>query len=84
MKLRHTTIVLDDGFRVGVTTVGTGVPLVFLHGLSLSAEPYEGLLIELGRRGFRVVALDAADHGRSDSLPWGHSVSDMIGVTARR
>ena len=83
MKLRHKTITLDDGFRVGVTTAGRGTPLVFLHGLTLCAEAYAELFLELAHRGFRVIALDAANHGRTDSLPWGHTVADMIGVTAR-
>lgn len=83
MTLRRTTITLDDGFRVGVTTAGTGTPLVFLHGLSLTAQAYEDLFVELADQGFRVIALDAVNHGRTDSLPWGHSVADMIGVTAR-
>ncbi|AZS12961.1 hydrolase [Mycobacterium phage PotatoSplit] len=83
MKLKHKTIVLDDGFRVGVSQVGTGVPLVFLHGLTVSALAYEELLIELAQRGFAVTALDAVNHGRTDSLPFGHTVEEMTRVTLR-
>ncbi|AFQ97367.1 esterase/lipase [Mycobacterium phage Rebeuca] len=81
--MKRRTIVLDDGFRVGVTQHGTGTPLVFLHGLSVSARAYEELFVELGKRGFAVTALDAVNHGRTDSLPWGHTVEDMIEVTRR-
>ncbi|ATE84801.1 hydrolase [Mycobacterium phage OKCentral2016] len=81
--MRRRTIVLDDGFRVGVTQHGQGTPLVFLHGLSVSARAYEELFRELAERGFEVTALDAVNHGRTDSLPWGHTVEDMIEVTAK-
>ncbi|AHJ88718.1 hydrolase [Mycobacterium phage RhynO] len=81
--MRRRTIVLEDGFRVGVTQHGTGTPLVFLHGLSVSALAYEELYRELAKRGFAVTALDAVNHGRTDSMPWGHTVEDMIEVTRR-
>lgn len=72
-------IILPDGFRVAVTTVGypDDVPLVFLHGLTVSAKAYEELLIDLSDHGFFVVAPDAPNHGGSGSLPMGHSVADM-------
>ncbi|AOQ27896.1 hydrolase [Mycobacterium phage Pomar16] len=81
--MKHETIVLADGFRVGVSTVGTGAPLVFLHGLSVSAKAYEEMLTRLAEHGFRVIALDAANHGRSGSLPTGHTVEDMTRVTLK-
>ncbi|AHJ86678.1 esterase/lipase [Mycobacterium phage CRB1] len=79
--MKHKTILTADGFRVGVTEVGTGVPLVFLHGLSVSAQAYEELLVLLADKGFRVIGLDAANHGDSGTLPWGHSIEDMTKVT---
>lgn len=71
------TIVTESGHRVGVSEVGTGVPMVFLHGLSVSAQAYRELMEMLAWRGFRVIALDAADHGSSSTLPWGHTLKDM-------
>jgi len=84
-KPRHDTIVLDDGFRVAVTSVGSrhGTPLVFLHGLGMSAAAYTEMLELLAGRGFSVTALDAADHGGTDPLPWGHTVADMAEITTR-
>jgi len=84
-RVRHETIVLDDGFRVGVTRVGSryGAPLVFLHGLGVSATAYTEMLELLTGRGFSVTALDAPDHGGTDSLPWGHTVADMVEITRR-
>ncbi|AHJ86427.1 esterase/lipase protein [Mycobacterium phage 40AC] len=82
MELKRKTILTESGFRVGVTEVGAGVvPLVFLHGLSVSAQAYEELLVALAERGFRVIGLDAANHGDSDALPWGHTIEDMTEVT---
>ncbi|AGK87176.1 hypothetical protein PBI_DHANUSH_60 [Mycobacterium phage Dhanush] len=85
MNLKHQTLVLDDGFRVAVTTAGhsAGVPLVFMHGLSVSAIAYEELFEELSYLGFYVIAPDAANHGDSGSLPWGHTVEDMANIIAR-
>lgn len=81
--MRRRTVLLDDGFRVGVTTGGAGIPLVFVHGLSVSADAYTEMLELLAANGFAVTALDAADHGRSDSLPFGHTVADMADIAAR-
>ncbi|QGJ87789.1 hydrolase [Mycobacterium phage Leogania] len=79
--MKRKTILTKDGFRVGVTEIGEGVPLVFLHGLSVSAQAYEELFVLLADKGFRVVGLDAANHGDSGSLPWGHTIEDMTRVT---
>lgn len=80
-SVKRKTILTKDGFRVGVTEIGEGVPLVFLHGLSVSAQAYEELFVLLADKGFRVVGLDAANHGDSGSLPWGHTIEDMTRVT---
>lgn len=80
--MRRHTIELRGGFRVGVTTGGTGTPLVFLHGLSVSARAYTEMLELLAANGFAVIALDAADHGASGALPFGHTVADMAAITA--
>lgn len=83
--MKEQTLVLSDGFRVAVTTAGDpdNPPLVLLHGLTVSASAYTELIEELAERGWYVVAPDAADHGGTDSLPWGHTVADMADVLAR-
>ncbi|WP_104183772.1 alpha/beta fold hydrolase [Mycobacterium avium] len=78
--MKHYTILTEDGFRVAVTEGGRGIPLVFLHGLSVSAAAYTEMLELLAENGFHVFAFDAPDHGGSDSLPWGHTVKDMAEV----
>jgi len=82
MRMTHKIVLTDDGFRVGVTEGGQGIPLVFLHGLSVSASAYTEMLELLAENGFHVYAFDAPDHGSSDSLPWGHTVKDMAKVIA--
>jgi len=82
MTLDQYTITLDDGFRVGVTRGGHGIPLVFLHGFSVAASAYSEMLELLAENGFEVIAIDAPDHGRTDALPWGHTVLDMADVVA--
>lgn len=90
MSLLRKKIVLEDGFRVGVITSSDTFPLfsgrvptpvVFCHGWSVSAAAYTEMLEHLAKHFHPVIALDAADHGDSDSLPWGHSVADMARVT---
>ncbi|AVR77474.1 hypothetical protein SEA_TNGUYEN7_64 [Mycobacterium phage TNguyen7] len=86
MTLKQMTLVLEDGFRVAVTTAGSrrhGLPLVFLHGLTVRAKAYTELLEELAGRGFYVIAPDAVNHGDTGSMPWGHSVADMADVVAQ-
>lgn len=81
MTLIHETITVRNGFKVGVTHSDVQAnyrqPLVFLHGWSVSALAYTEMLERLDREGFYVVAFDAPDHGRTDSLKWGHTVKDM-------
>lgn len=81
--MKQKTLVLQDGFRVSYLEGGSGTPLVFLHGLSVSAGAYTEMLELLAENGFHVFAFDAPDHGGSDSLPWGHTVKDMAEIIAQ-
>lgn len=89
MRVTHKVVLTDDGYRVGVTEVHhphgprAGLPLVFLHGLGVSSWAYKELLVELSEYGFWVIGLDAMNHGTSGSLPWGHTVEDMMHITAK-
>jgi pimeloyl-ACP methyl ester carboxylesterase len=82
MTLVHRTITVRNDFKVGVTYIArefspARLTLVFLHGWSVSALAYTEMLEHLDGMGYQVIALDAADHGRTDSLRWGHTVKDM-------
>lgn len=81
--MKQYTVLTHDGYRVAVTEGGRGIPLVFLHGFSVSAAAYTEMLELLADNGFHVYAFDAPDHGGSDPLPWGHTVKDMAEVIAQ-
>lgn len=74
------TIVLKDGFRVGALISTPKHPdapsVVFFHGLTASAATYVEMLEELDELGFHVIALDAPNHGQTDTLPWGATIED--------
>jgi pimeloyl-ACP methyl ester carboxylesterase len=75
VRLSHQVLTLDDGHQIGVTVGGTGVPLLFLHGLGLSGRVYVRLLSRVAGLGFLVIALDAAGHGITPNLP--HNAGDL-------
>ncbi|KUI29267.1 hypothetical protein AU194_20550 [Mycobacterium sp. GA-2829] len=80
--MSHHIVELDDGHRVGVMVGGSGVPLVFLHGIALNTRVYMRFLSRLSAHGFRVIAIDAAAHGRTAPLP-GKSFSASVDLVAR-
>jgi pimeloyl-ACP methyl ester carboxylesterase len=75
-------LALDDGHRVGVTVIGDGVPLVFLHGVALDSGAYLPFLRRVSAMGFRVTALDAAAHGKTAALPT-VDFNDAVGLSMR-
>lgn len=70
-RLARHTIALADGHRVGVTVCGRGVPLVLIHGFTAEGMLYAQTLNRLVSMGFKVVAIDSADHGSTQGLPSG-------------
>lgn len=60
------TITTKDGTRIFYKDFGSGQPVVFSHGWPLSADAWDGQMVFLGQKGFRVVAHDRRSHGRSD------------------
>jgi pimeloyl-ACP methyl ester carboxylesterase len=58
----------QSGRRLRVLTVGSGAPVLLLHGVSLSAAAWATLLRELA--GFRLHAVDLPGHGLSDPFPY--------------
>jgi pimeloyl-ACP methyl ester carboxylesterase len=70
---RHQVIEVSDGGRLHVVERGEGRPLVFLHGVSLSAVTWHYQLLDLATR-FRTVAVDFRGHGRSETGHDGHTL----------
>jgi non-heme chloroperoxidase len=62
-------ITTEDGSQIYFKDWGAGPPVVFSHGWPLSADAWDGQMMFLGERGYRVIAHDRRGHGRS-SQPW--------------
>lgn len=60
------TITTEDRTRIYYKDWGQGQPVVFSHGWPLSADAWDGQMLFLGQRGYRVIAHDRRSHGRSD------------------
>jgi non-heme chloroperoxidase len=70
------TITTKDGTQIYYKDWGKGPVVTFSHGWPLSADAWDGQMLFLAQKGFRVVAHDRRGHGRS-SQPW--SGNDMDG-----
>jgi non-heme chloroperoxidase len=70
------TITTKDGTTIYYKDWGKGPAVTFSHGWPLSSDMWDGQMMFLAERGFRVVAHDRRGHGRS-SQPW--SGNDMDG-----
>ncbi|AGB73882.1 MULTISPECIES: alpha/beta fold hydrolase [Rhizobium] len=75
-KPAMSTITTKDGTEIYYKDWGTGPVVTFSHGWPLNSDAWEGQMLFLARRGFRVVAHDRRGHGRS-SQP--RSGNDMNG-----
>jgi len=62
---------LSDGHEVGVTVSGRGIPLVLVHGFTAEGFLYAQTLSRLVSMGFKVIAIDTANHGSTQGLPAG-------------
>jgi len=70
-RLARHVFTLSDGHQVGVAVSGRGVPLVLVHGFTAEGFLYAQSLSRLVSMGFKVIAIDTADHGSSQGLPAG-------------
>jgi non-heme chloroperoxidase len=70
------TITTKDGTTIYYKDWGKGPVVTLSHGWPLSADMWDGQMLFLAQRGFRVVAHDRRGHGRS-SQAW--SGNDMDG-----
>jgi len=59
------TITTKDGTEIYYKDWGEGPVVTFSHGWPLSADAWDGQMLFLAQKGFRVVAHDRRGHGRS-------------------
>ncbi len=61
-----------DGTQLYVKTLGSGRPVVLIHGWPLSADSWDPVMIALAEAGFQAIAYDRRGFGRSDQPPAGY------------
>lgn len=62
--------------QVHLRETGVGEPLLLLHQSPLSGGMFEAAMPALAEAGFRVIAVDTAGYGNSDSAPTPPSISE--------
>ncbi len=68
------TITVKDGTTIYYKDWGTGPVVTFSHGWPLNADAWDGQMLFLAQRGFRVVAHDRRGHGRSSQSSSGNDM----------
>src|SRR6201984_2736391 len=80
------TITTKDGVEIFYKDWGSGQPIVFSHGVPLSADDWDAQLLFFLGHGYRVIAHDRRGHGRSTQTSDGHDMDhyadDLAAVTA--
>ena len=72
-----------DGARLFVRDWGTGEPIVFLAGWTLTTDAWSYLMAPLSEQGFRCVAYDRRGHGQSDDPGRGYDYDTLADDLAR-
>ena len=70
-----------SGQMLHFTDLGSGPPLVLVHGLMITGEMFEPVVDDLARR-HRVIVPDLRGHGRSRGLPPPYTVPVLAGDLA--
>jgi len=69
------TITTKDGTTIYYKDWGTGPVVTFSHGWPLNADAWDGQMLFLAHKGFRVVAHDRRGHGRSSQPSSGNDMN---------
>jgi len=69
------TITSKDGTQIYYKDWGRGPVVTFSHGWPLNADAWDGQMLYLAQRGFRVVAHDRRGHGRSEQASSGNDMN---------
>ena len=68
------TITVKDGTTIYYKDWGKGPVVTFSHGWPLCADAWDGQMLLLAQRGFRVIAHDRRGHGRSNQSSAGNDM----------
>ncbi|MGX5850045.1 alpha/beta fold hydrolase [Mesorhizobium sp. PL10] len=69
------TITAKDGTEIYYKDWGKGPVITFSHGWPLSSDAWDGQMLFLAQKGFRVVAHDRRGHGRSSQASSGNDMN---------
>src|SRR6187549_3367497 len=69
------TITAKDGTQIYYKDWGKGPGVTFSHGWPLSSDAWDGQMLFLAQKGFRVVAHDRRGHGRSSQASSGNDMN---------
>ena len=72
--MNKTTITTKDGTEIYYKDWGKGPVVTFSHGWPLSSDAWDGQMLFLAQKGFRVVAHDRRGHGRSSQASSGNDM----------
>ncbi|WP_051237112.1 alpha/beta fold hydrolase [Paenibacillus pinihumi] len=70
-------IKMEDNAKLYVEDIGSGTPLIFMHGWPLNHKMFEYQFTMLSRRGYRCIGIDQRGFGRSDAPASGYSYDRM-------
>jgi len=69
------TITMRDGTEIYFKDWGKGPVVAFSHGWPLNADAWDGQMLFLAQRGYRVIAHDRRGHGRSSQSASGNDMN---------
>jgi non-heme chloroperoxidase len=72
--MTSSTIITKDGTEIYYKDWGKGPVVTFSHGWPLNADAWDGQMLFLVQKGFRVVAHDRRGHGRSSQTSSGNDM----------
>lgn len=68
----------SDGVSINIEDIGSGTPIVFLHGWPVNHKMFEYQFTELPKHGYRCIGIDLRGFGESDK-PWsGYNYDTMV------
>ncbi|GGL14400.1 alpha/beta fold hydrolase [Nocardia jinanensis] len=75
-------IEMRDGVRINVLALGTGRPVLLIHGWSLSSAVWDRQIRVLAESGHRVLAMDLRGHGGSEAPLGGYEIDSLAADAA--